>query len=139
MENYRPIYKVYVLAQVFQSIILDQLFLDSNIIIFIRSPSVESNLLFLYTEYLPEDITKVKKVDAIYADFINALKKIDYQSLQNKFRAAGIHGNIYDGLNRTYVQIDHNKQLVAVLVIYSYSHPTTFSVNLQCKSKARLR
>lgn len=99
VENYRPISKLCIIAKLFESIVFDYLYFDIKHILnpeqhgFLRKRSVDSNL-FIYTEYILENLNNGLQVDAIYTDFSKAFDKIDHNVLLQKLADVGVDGNL---------------------------------------------
>lgn len=99
IENYRPISKLCIIAKLFESIIYDYLYVDVKNILnveqhgFVRGRSVDTNL-FIYSEYLLNNLNSRLQVDSIYTDFSKAFDKIDHSILTVKLADVGIHGNL---------------------------------------------
>lgn len=104
VENYRPISKLCIIAKLFESIIADYLYSDIKCLIineqhgFMKNRSIESNL-FIYTDYILENMNLGSQVDAIYTDFSKAFDKIDHDILLRKLAAVGVCGDLLRWIN----------------------------------------
>lgn len=130
LENYRPISKLCIIAKIFESIIYDYLFNEVKNIInveqhgFMRGRSVETNL-FLYTNYLLEQMNAGFQVDAVYTDFSKAFDKIDHSILIRRLADVGVHGSL---LRWIASYVNNRRQSVVIGDCYSAYRKLTSGV-----------